>query len=371
MKKRGRPDFIILISALALIILGIISVASASIPVATKKLSDPGFYLKKHILLGILPGILLGIFCYKISLETLRKNSLWIFIFVLFLTALTIVPHIGIAIGGARRWINLKFFTLQPSELLKLGFLIYLAAWLSTISKKISIRKSLFPFLAIISAPSILLILQPDISTLGVIIFIAIVIYLYSGAPIKNLLILTLIVAVGLALLIKIAPYRLNRWLVFLNPEADPLGKGYQIKQSLIAVGSGGIVGKGLGLGDQKYGYLPQPFSDSIFAVMAEETGFLGSLIIIFLFFIFALRGLMIAKNFNIKKPEEKFKSLLSVGIVFWITFQAIVHIGANIGILPLTGIPLPFISYGNSALITEIIALSILLNISKQKYEA
>lgn len=368
MKRKERPDTIILISALALIILGIISVASASIPVATKKLIDPTFYLKKHILLGILPGLLLGFICYKIPLETLRKKSLWIFVITLALTALTLIPHINITIGGAKRWINLKIFTFQPSELLKLGFLIYLSAWLTTLTKKISIRKSFFPFLAIMSAPAILLVLQPDISTLGVIVVIAVVIYLYSGAPIKNLIILTLIIAICLAVLIKIAPYRLNRWLVFLNPEADPLGKGYQIKQSLIAVGSGGILGKGLGLSDQKYGYLPQPFSDSIFAVIAEETGFLGSLIIIFLFLIFALRGLTIARNFNPKKPEGKFKSLLSIGIVSWITFQAIVHIGANIGILPLTGIPLPFISYGNSALITEIIALSILLNISKHE---
>ena len=196
----------------------------------------------------------------------------------------------------------------------------------------------------------------------------AIAIYLYSGAPLKNLIILGIIIIVALAILIKIEPYRLNRWAIFLNPETDPLGKGYQIKQSLIAVGSGGIVGKGLGLSEQKYGYLPQPFSDSIFAVLAEETGFLGSLCIIILFFVFALRGLMISQSYNTKNVEDKFKSLLSVGIVTWITFQAFVHIGANIGFLPLTGIPLPFISYGNSALIAEFLALSILLNISKHQ---
>ncbi|MCD6114991.1 cell division protein FtsW [bacterium] len=368
MKKKTKPDFILSISALLMILLGIIAIASASIPVATKKISDPLFYIKKHFFLGIIPGILLGIIFYKISLKSLRKKSLWFFIFTLILTAATLIPHIGITIGGARRWINFVFFSFQPSEILKLGFLVYLSAWLATLPQKISIKKSFFPFLAIISAPSILLILQPDISTLGVIIVMAAVIYLYSGAPPKNLIILALIVIVALAILIKIAPYRLNRWLIFLNPEADPLGRGYQIKQSLIAVGSGGIVGKGLGLSDQKYGYLPHPFSDSIFAVIAEETGFLGSLCVIALFFIFAVRGLMISQRYNTKNVDDKFKSLLAIGIVTWITFQAIVHIGANIGILPLTGIPLPFISYGNSALIAEFIALSILLNISKHK---
>ena len=226
----------------------------------------------------------------------------------------------------------------------------------------ISLTGSLVPFLIIIGLISLFLIFQPDISTLGIIVLTAIAMYFVSGAKPLHAVFLILGGISGLIGLIVLAPYRLNRLLTFLKADADPMGMSYQIKQSLIAIGSGGVFGKGMGLGIQKFGFLPQPISDSVFAVFAEETGFIGSVILIALFLIFAWRGLKIAK-----RAPDKFARVAAVGIISWITIQSFVNIGAIIGILPLTRIPLPFFSYGSSHFIIELMAVGIMLNISKQ----
>ncbi len=190
----------------------------------------------------------------------------------------------------------------------------------------------------------------------------ALVMYFVASTPIWQTLSICLIAAGGLFALIKIAPYRLNRLLVFLKPATDPMGIGYQIKQALIAVGSGGIIGVGLGMSRQKFGFLPQSIGDSIFAIFSEETGFIGAFILVFLFATLAWRGFKIAKN-----CQDKFSQLLASGITFWIILQTFINIGSTVGILPLSGIPLPFISYGGTALVNELVAMGILLNISKQ----
>jgi cell division protein FtsW len=275
-------------------------------------------------------------------------------------------------LGGASRWLNLGVFTFQPSELLKLTFILYLAVWLARPSfakqnlggsnTKNRISQTFIPFLIVLGVIAILLILQPDISTLGVIGLSALALYFIAATPVWQTFLIVLAGIGGLIALIKYEPYRFNRLLVFLKPETDPMGIGYQIKQALIAVGSGGVMGVGLGMSHQKFGFLPQSIGDSIFAIFAEETGFVGALILISLFLIFAWRGFKIAKD-----SKDKFHQLLVTGITFWITLQAFINIGSMVGILPLTGIPLPFISYGGTALVNELIAMGILLNISKQ----
>jgi cell division protein FtsW len=218
-------------------------------------------------------------------------------------------------------------------------------------------------FLIIFGLISLTLIFQPDISTLGVIFFIAALMYFANNTPFLHSILIILLGAVGLFSLAKLAPYRANRLLVFFNPEIDPMGIGYQLKQSLIVIGSGGITGVGLGMGIQKFfpGFLPQSVSDSIFVAFSEETGFVGGLFLIFLFLIFLWRGFKITKE-----AKDRFCQLTALGITSWIIVQAFVSIGAMIGVLPLTGIPLPFISYGGSALIASLIGVGILLNISK-----
>jgi len=363
-EQKTHPDYILASVVGILIILGIIILASVSSAISYEKFGSPNFYLFHYLLYGLLPGILLGFIAYKISLESWKKWAPFLLLVNLFLMALVFFPKIGITLGGASRWINLGFASFQPSEFLKLTFILYLAVWLPSLMEKTkkNLSKNLAAFLTVLGLIAVLLIFQPDISTLGIIAACGILTYFLSGAPSKYIL---AIVAGGLAILgvlIKIAPYRLERILVFLRPDIDPMGMSYQIKQALITVGSGGIWGKGLGMSLQKFGFLPQPMSDSIFAIFSEETGFIGSFVLIALFLILAWRALRIAK-----KTFNSFNRLACSGITSWLVIQALINIGAMVAILPLTGIPLPFISYGGSGVIAELVGVGILLNISKK----
>ncbi|MDP2741742.1 MAG: FtsW/RodA/SpoVE family cell cycle protein, partial [bacterium] len=272
-------------------------------------------------------------------------------------------------------WISIGKFTFQPSEFLKITAILYLSSWIASklsdshqkgwisIAKKsyYNVIQLFLPFIIFLGVISIILYLQPDISTLGIIGLTLIFIYFSSGAPLWHTFLIIITGASGLLYLTIREPYRLDRWLVFLNPGADPLGKGLQLNQSLMAIGSGGFFGKGLGMSVQKFGFLPQAMSDSIFAIFAEETGIFGCLILIILFILFAWLGFKIAKNSN-----DRFAKLTAIGITFWITFQALTNISSVVGIFPLSGIPLPFFSYGGSHLINELIGVGLLLNISK-----
>lgn len=298
-------------------------------------------------------------------LSLFKKWSFLLLLLNIVLLALVFIPGIGEKIGGAHRWIYIGPISFQPSELLKLTFILYMASWLAAHglgAKKESFKKTLVPFAAIMTVLSMFLILQPDVGTLGVIATTGVAMYFLGGTPLWHTFALMVFGLASLAVLLVTKPYRWHRLEVFFDPSFDPLGKGYQINQALIGIGSGGLFGTGLGLSFQKFGSLPEPISDSIFAVFAEETGFAGSLFLLLLFAAFAWRVFVIAK-----RAPDKFASLTAVGIGFWIFFQAALNIAAMLGIVPLTGIPLPFISYGGSALFSELIAMGILLNISKQ----
>jgi cell division protein FtsW len=371
MKKiSNKPDYILLGTVAALILLGVVILASVSAAFSFKKFGDTYYFLRHQILFGLIPGLILGFLAYRINLSLLKKWAPVLLLITLVLMVMVFLPVIGSTTAKAARWIGFGPFSFQPSELLKLTFILYLASWLisrvgktSLIKKTAEFSQTLVAFLIAIGIISILLFFQSDISTLGVIILVAGLMYFLINTPLWHSILLILIGAGGLFSLIKLAPYRVNRLLVFLNPDLDPMGIGYQAKQALIAVGSGGLGGVGLGMSTQKLGFLPQTISDSIFAVFAEETGFVGSAILIFLFLIFFWRGLKIAKE-----SQDKFSQLTAIGITSWIIIQTFVNIGAMIGLLPLTGIPLPFISYGGSALIVELIATGLLLNISRAK---
>jgi len=362
MDKKNRPDYILLGVVGILLVLGILVLANVSAVFSQDKFDKPTYYLFHQILFGILPGIIAAFILYKISLAFIKKWS-WLFVSVnLALMVLVFIPFIGIVSGGAPRWINLWFFTFQPSEALKLSFLIYLSVWLTTRKTNKDWKFTFFPFLVILGVVAFLLYLQSDLSTLIVIISVAGIVYFLSETPIWQMFTLIGLGTAFVWFLIKFVPYRMNRILVFLDPRKDPMGIGYQIKQALIAVGSGGITGVGLGMSVQKYGRLPQTMSDSIFAIFAEETGFIGSAILIILYLLLLWRGFKIAKE-----SKDKFFSLFAAGISGWICIQAFINVGAMIGVLPLTGIPLPFIGYGGSHIITELAAVGLLLNISKR----
>ena len=370
MRNFKKPEYILFLASLTLILLGVLILANVSAVYSMEKFGEPNYLLKHQILYGLLPGLALGIAGFLVPLELIKKYAFWLFFTNLLFLGLLAVSKIGLNFFGASRWINLGPIVFQPSEFLKLSLIVYLGAWLANqdFSSKSALKKRFFarfkplvPFLMIVGIIAVLLALQPNIGTLGIILLIASVMFFLSGTPFwQNLSIWASGIAM-LGLLIKIAPYRLNRWLVFINPDLDPMGRGYQLKQSLISIGSGGILGLGLGMSRQKFGFLPQTIGDAIFPVFAEETGFIGGIILVGLFLIFLWQGFKIARL-----SRDRFSQLLGIGISFWIGFQALINICSMTGLFPLTGVPLPFISYGGSHLVSELAGLGILLNISK-----
>jgi cell division protein FtsW len=373
MVKVGRhPDYVLLGVVVILMVLGILILASVSASLSQEKFGTTYYFLNHQLLFGFLPGIFLAFLAFKIRLDFLKKWAPILLLINLILLAMVFLPKIGAGAGGATRWLSLGPVSFQPSEFLKLTFILYLAAWLTGRAPQQSaggrqaekaFSQTFIAFLTVIGLISLLLIFQPDISTLGMIVLVAVLMYFLAATPLWHSILIILIGAGGLLSLIKLAPYRAARLLVFLKPETDPMGIGYQLKQALITIGSGGMFGLGLGMSSQRLSFLPQSISDSIFAIMAEETGFIGSFILISLFLIFLWRGFKVAKE-----TENKFSQLLAVGISSWIVIQAFINLGSMTGLLPLTGIPLPFISYGGSALVTELAGAGILLNISKNR---
>lgn len=361
-KYTEKIDRKLLFVTFIILIIGLIMIASAGIAYSQARFDDHYYFFKHQLTRGFLPGLVALFIAQKINYSFWKKISLPFFLISIVFLILIFIPGFGSKVYGASRWLNLGFFSFQPSEMLKLSIIIYLAAWLE---KRVSSVKDFYegflPFVVILSIVSFLLIKQPDMGTLGVIILIAISIFFISGAKISHMFFMGISGFLALIILIKMESYRMDRFLVFLHPEFDPKGVGYQINQALLAIGSGGIFGLGLGHSLQKFNYLPEPVGDSIFAIIGEEIGFIGCVILISLFVFFAIRGFRIAKN-----APDIFAKLMAVGIIVWIILQAFINMGAISGLLPLTGIPLPFISYGGTSIIFLMLATGILLNISK-----
>lgn len=355
MSKNSAPDKFLLGAIIALVIFGIIILTSVSSPLSQDKFGTPYYFLNHQLIYGLLPGLFLGFLAFKIKLETIKKWAPAILLANVILLVLVFLPVIGVEAKGASRWLNLGLISFQPSEFLKLTFVIYLASFLA------SKTRPFLAFLIVLGIISLLLIFQPDVSTLGIIAVVACLMYFLAKTPFWHSALVAAFGAGGLTMLVKLADYRFNRLLAFINPEFDPMGQGYQAKQALITVGSGGIFGQGLGMSQQKFGLLPEAMSDSIFAVFSEETGFLGAVILLSLFLVFLWASFRI-----IKKTDEIFPKLAVSGIACWISLQALINMGSMTGLLPLAGIPLPFVSYGGSALIAELVGMGILLNISK-----
>lgn len=353
---------------------GILFLAALSAPASLQVRGNTNYYLFNQVV-KLAIGVVVGIVVFLLPLKFFKKISPALLIINLVLLALVFLPGLGTKFWGAQRWVSVGNFTFQPSEFLKITSILYLSALLSNrfsqTTKKswaYSVKKSYYnfirvflPFLFLSGIIAVILIFQKDLSTLGIVSITLLAVYFAAGTPLWHT-ILSIIAGVGgVMALIKIEPYRVQRFLVFLNPETDPLGTGFQLKQSLLAIGSGGIFGKGLGMSTQKFGFLPQAISDSVFAILGEETGIIGTSILILLFLLFFWLGFKIAN-----RAADKFSKLTAIGITIWITSQAFLNIASTISIFPISGIPLPFFSYGGSHLITEIIGVGILLNISK-----
>lgn len=350
-----------------ILIFGLLMLSSASAVVAFDKFNDPNYYIKHQLIYGVFFGFIAFSITSRIHYHYWKRVAFPLMVATIVLLILVLIPGIGFEFLGAKRWINISGLLFQPTELTKLTFLIYLATWLEKRGEGISdVTYGLFPFLFLLGVITLLIMLEPDMGTMTVIAAISLSTYFIAGAPWKHLSWIFASTIAMFVLLIKIAPYRTARFTVFLNPELDPQGIGYHMNQALLAIGSGGFFGLGLGHSRQKYNYLPEVTGDSIFAVIAEEMGFLITILFICLFVGLMIRGYRIAKQ-----SPDLYGKLLAVGITTWIVFQAFVNIGAMVALVPLTGIPLPFVSYGSSSLITILAACGILINISKHRVHA
>ncbi len=363
-QKSHRPDYALMAVVFSLTAFGLIVLASASV-VVSQDLFQENYYFLKHQLVYALPLGLIGFFiAYKISYRRLKKISFPLIVLALILLFLVFVPGLGYGHSGAKRWIIVDSFSFQPFEFLKLALVIYLAGLLSRKSdEQKAVKESLGPFLVVLAVIVIMLVCQPNMSALIITFLIVGLIYFMAGIKMLYLWIAGFLGLIGSFFWIKTNHYQMNRLNVFLHPEMDPQGIGYQINQALLAIGSGGLFGLGIGHSVQKWKYLPEIIGDSIFAIVAEEMGFLGAGILVALFVFFAWRGLMTAW-----RTQDRFGYLLAGGITGWIFFQAFINIAAISGIIPLTGMPLPFISYGGTALAVALTASGILANISKHQ---
>ncbi|MDP2930088.1 MAG: FtsW/RodA/SpoVE family cell cycle protein [bacterium] len=372
MKTLKSPFKMLLLISIILISMGILILASVSAVFSIEKYDRASYLLEHQLLYGFLLGSIGGLIAFFTPLAKIKKLSFWFFAIGIFsLTVLVILPKIGLEAFGSGSWLRLGGFSIQPSELFKIAFILYLAAWFSKEesavlktpkkAENISVFKPLVPFLAVLGLVFLLLKLQSDVGTLSIIAVTAISMFFLAGTPIWQNIIIWGFAAGFLALFIKTSDYRFARWLVFLNPGFDPMGSGYQLKQSLITIGSGGLFGLGLGLSRQKFGFLPETIGDSIFPVFAEEAGFIGVMALVMAFLLFIWQGFLVNRQ-----AKDKFSQLAGTGICIWIGLQALINICSMIGIIPLTGVPLPFISYGGSHLLAEMIGLGILLNIAR-----
>ncbi len=349
-------DIYLLISVVFLTIFGLFMIYDASSYVAFRDFSDKYHYVKDQIFWIILGFLALGFFSF-FDYRKFYNLAIPILTVSVLLLILVFIPGIGVKLLGARRWIDLKFTLLQPSELIKLSLAIYLSAWFSNKEKG-----RLWAFLSLISLILLLVILEPDMGTAAIILFEALVLYFLSGAKIMYFLLLGPVIAFLGLIFTKIEPYRAARLATFFNANQDISSSSYHVRQILIALGVGGLTGVGLGNSLQKYAYLPENATDSIFAIIAEELGFIGATFIIGIFLIVIWRGFMISSL-----AKDSFGKLLAGGISAFLAGQIFINLAAQTALLPLTGIPLPFISYGGSALIINLSAIGILLNISKQ----
>ncbi len=357
-----RPDFLLIAGLAILVLTGLICLSSATTVIAYSKFKDAYYYFN-HQLFGLGLG-LIGFFFFANTDYRYFKNHAIYFLFgSVALLLLVFIPGLSADWGTSNSWINVFGFSLQPSELVKISFLIYLAAWLEIRREELSdLNRGIGPFIGVMGLIALLLLLQPDLGTLSILIATSLMVYFVGGGRIKHIVIIILVGIIAFFALIQMKPYQKDRIRCVIDPSYSSSKVCYQINQSLIAIGSGGLWGRGLGESRQKYLYLPEVNGDSIFAVIAEELGLVFSSLIIALYMFIFYRGYWIAKH-----APDLFGQNLAIGIVSWICFQALINIGGISNLIPMTGVPLPLISYGGSAILAALAACGILVNISRQ----
>ncbi|MBI2063479.1 MAG: putative lipid II flippase FtsW [Candidatus Yanofskybacteria bacterium] len=348
-----------------LIVFGLAMLSSAGVVEGQKRFGSASYFFVHQLLYGVLPGLAIFFLFSRINYKFWKKIALPLLIVAVGLMVLVFMPGIGYGLRGANRWLDLRLFTFQPSELLKLTLIIYLAAWFSRRDRQIDGGpQSLVPFLLVLGFIGLLLISQPDMGTLILVTMIAISMYFFAGAKFTHFLALFLIIGVLLGALSVIEPYRFKRLKAFINPSSDQRDTSYHINQALLGIGSGGIFGLGFGQSRQKINFLPEPVGDSIFAIVVEELGLVGGVFLSAVFLILSLAMINIAKA-----AASQFGKILVLGVTVWICGQALINIFAISGLIPLTGLPLPFISFGSSSLVSILAGLGIVVSVSRHSY--
>lgn len=360
----GRYLFIL---ASVLTIGGLLFLAGVSSVAGEEKFGDAFYFLKRQLLFGLLPGIILAYLAYRLPLSWFKKIAPVLLILNIICLILVFVSPFRLLENGAERWLKVGPLSFQPSEFLKITLILFIAGWLSAKTKNEvnSFSKTILPFLALTLGIGALVLLEPATGNFIITLVGAFSILLVAGLRFKKLILALAIVGLVIILVVVTSPYRYERVIHFLNPAKDTTGlnKNYQSRQSLIGVGSGGLWGVGFGHSQQKYNYLPESYSDLIFAVWAEEFGFVGVLALILLFLIFGFLGFAIAK-----KSYDSFSGYLAVGLISWLLSQAFLNMAVSSSLLPIIGIPLPFFSAGGSILLVTLLSVGLLLNIAKQR---
>lgn len=363
-KETKKIDRFFLTLTLILVFFGVAMFTSASLGVLNKNANVFYDILLKQIVLGLGLGFIGMYLASRIDYKIWKKYAFYIFLGSILLTASVYIPGLGFSHGGALRWIDIGPISFQPAEILKFGFIIYFAAWLSWAKHKVSdFRFGMLPLAIMLGLIALILLNQPDTKSFILISVTGISMLFIGGVPMRYIAFSGIIVTIFLSVLVFFTPYLQDRVKTFINPSHDSKGSAYQIQQSLIAIGSGGVFGRGYGQSIQKFTYLPEPQGDSIFAVLGEELGFVGGVITIFLYMLWSLRGFHIANN-----ASDVFGRLLVSGIVILMIAQSFLHIASVIGVFPLTGVPLVFMSHGGTSLMIYLVAIGLILQVSKTK---
>jgi cell division protein FtsW len=360
-KARNTPDYVIVTAILLLLTIGVLMVYSASAAFSYHQYGDPFYFAKRQFLFAAL-----GVFCMfliaQLDPSHFKQRATLVLILCFALLVIVLIPGIGIMRNGARSWLGFGSFSIQPSEFMKLAMILYLARLFSKPKFVLtSLKHGLAPSLAIVGLIFALIMMQPDLGSGAVLVGTGIILIFAGGARWKHMMVLASVGLLGFIALVLAAPYRIARITAFINPWQDPLGAGYQLIQSLYAMGPGGLMGLGFGMSRQKHLYLPEPHTDFIFSILAEELGFLGAATVILLFAILIWRGYRIAMT-----TTDLFHRFVAAGITSMLMIQSVMNIGVVSGAFPVTGITLPFLSYGGSSLTLTLAAVGVLLNLSR-----
>ncbi len=346
---------------IALLVVGLLSLYSASFAIGEREYGNPNYFIVRQTIFALM-GLAAMAFLMRLDYRRLRRLSVLLMAVSIVGLVAVLVPGIGVVRNGSARWLDVGPVEVQPSELAKLALVLYMSAWLSSRGEHIrDLSLGFLPFVVIVGLVAGLVLVEPDMGTAAVLVLVATTLFFLAGAPVSHLALFLVLGALVSYAVVLTHDYRLARVEAFLAPEADPYGKGFQLVQLKTALASGGLMGLGWGAGRQKFGFVPGAHTDGIFAILGEELGFVGAMAVLALFALLVGRGIYVAL-----RVRDPFGRLVAVGVSTWLGYQTLINIGGISGLIPLTGIPLPFFSYGGSALIANLAAVGLLLSVSR-----